>query len=60
MKKMEKITFSTTIDSELLEKFKIIAKLENKYINELLEEIISGYIADKEFIFEYISGFKDK
>jgi len=40
----DRVRFSTTLDSELLEKFKEEAAKEKRNINDILEELIEEYL----------------
>jgi metal-responsive CopG/Arc/MetJ family transcriptional regulator len=40
----DKVRFSTTVNSELLEKFKEEAAKEGSNINDILEELIEEYL----------------
>lgn len=42
--KMAKQKFTTTIDSELLEKIKIKAIREKRSVSDILEELIKNYL----------------
>lgn len=44
---MNKRKFTTTVDTELLEKIKIQAIKEKRSVSDLLEELIRRYLADK-------------
>lgn len=44
---MSKQKFTTTVDSELLEKIKIQAVTEKRSVSDILEELISAYLDSK-------------
>lgn len=44
---MSKQKFTTTVDSELLEKIKIQAVMEKRSVSDILEELISSYLESK-------------
>ncbi len=44
---MAKQKFTTTIDSELLERIKIQAIREKRSVSDLLEELITKYLEEK-------------
>lgn len=43
---MNKVKFTTTIDSNLLEEIKIIAIKEKRSVSAILEELISRYLKE--------------
>ena len=43
-----RINFTTTLDDKLLEKLKIRAILEKRSLNDILEELIKGYLEQTE------------
>lgn len=45
---MDKSKFTTTLNSELLQKIKIQAIKENRSVSDILEELISAYLKEKE------------
>ncbi len=44
---MARINFTTTLDSELLERLRIKAIKEKRNINDILEELINQYLQEK-------------
>ncbi len=44
---MSKVKFTTTIDTDILEKIKIQAIKEKRSVSDILEQLISAYLAEK-------------